>query len=305
MGLDETPERGLTSYWWLRPNPENAKVLRPTLRDYGVSLETTEAGIYLPPVGGQFTTAGPQLQTLQQHYNQPKTPEILQNLSQDLNLDYLLIDNQPEMSDDNLIGLSLADIAVVMMQLDTYDFQQVAVILDVIEQLTTAKIWLVPTLVLPKVEANSVICKIETAYQQPVAGVLHLSEEMIRLASSGLFCLHYPTHSLTQTMVAIAHQLEQDAQALPVRSGSSKNTSKLGKSRHHAFFNILEFPSVERRVLTAVLRQGPIALGMLIEHSGYSSDEVIMALDHLIEQGWLVQDPTTKIVRYYTEKPDR
>ncbi|NER79917.1 MAG: hypothetical protein F6K42_10105 [Leptolyngbya sp. SIO1D8] len=226
-------------------------------------------------------------------------------MSQDLKLDYLLIDNQPEMSDDNLMGLSLADITVLMMQLDAYDFQRSAVLLEVIEQFQTAQTWLVPTLVLPEIEMSSIQHKLEETYQQPVAGVLYLSEEMVRLASEGVFCLHYPTHSLTQMMIAIAHQLEQASQAFTSLPDGQSTKGKLGRSRKRPLLNLLEFPRLERRVLTAVLRQGPINLDQLIEQSGHSSEEVMTAIEHLIQQGWIVQDPTTQVVRYRTENtPD-
>jgi len=40
------------------------------------------------------------------------------------------------------------------------------------------------------------------------------------LASQGIFCLHNPNHGLTQTMIAIAQQIEQDAQAFSASSAS-------------------------------------------------------------------------------------
>ena len=305
FSLDDTPEGNLNTYWWLSSNADTATTLSRSLRQYSVASESTTAGIYLPPVGGQFTTAGPQLKTWQEHYHQGQVREVLQHLSQDLKLDYLLIDNQPEMSEDTLMALSLADMAVLMLQLDSYDFQRVPVLLEVIKQFETPKTWLVPTLVLPAIERDSVKHKIENTYQQPIAGLLYLSEEMIRLASSGLFCLHYPIHPLTQTMMEIARQLEHGAQELASVPARFSEKSSMGRSRQRPLLNLLEFPHVERRLLTVVLRQGPIEIGPLIEQSGHSADEVITAVNHLIQQGWIVRDPTTQRVRYRTETSNR
>lgn len=304
LGLDDPLEGTLESYWWLTPNPETPEILMADLRPYTASTDGQEAGIYLPPVGGQFTLNGLQLQVLQQHYNQVYPRDTLQTLSQALKLDYLLIDNQPDMGDDNLMGLSLADVTVVMMQLDTYDFQRTAVMLDIIKQLTTAQIWLVPTLVLPAIEASSVMGKLEHTYHEPVAGVLYLAEEMVRLASGGVFCLHYPTHSLTRAMIAIAHLLEDGSQAYAPTSTCDQSQEKLESVRQGPLFSLLEFPSVERRLLMAVLRHGPIPVDPLIRQSGYSSEDVLMALDHLVQQGWLVHDPITQIVHYRVENLD-
>jgi len=220
LGLDETSEKDLDAYWWLSPNTRSTKTLRTEFCRYGESRDLAAAGIYISPLGNQFVLNGAHLQTLQARFGVEKPYDVLQHLSDELALDFWLIDNQPEMADDNLMGLSLADIALVMMQLDPYDLQRTAVLLEVIEQLQIAKIWLVPSLVLPSIETTVVRHMLENTYQHPVAGVLHLSEEMMRLASQGIFCLHYPNHVLTQTMIAIAYHIEQDAQALSTSSAS-------------------------------------------------------------------------------------
>lgn len=303
FGLDETAERDLKTYWWLSPSPLPTTALHPELRRYEVASDTNGAGIYLTPVGGQFSTEGTQLQALQQHYGQSRVRDVLVHLSQDLRLDYLFIDNQPEMSDDTLMGLSLADMTLLLLQLDVYDFQRAAVVLEVIHRLAPLKTWLVPTLVLPDIETRVVKQKLENTYQQPVIGVLHLSEEMVQLASGGVFCLHYPGHALTRTMNAIARQIEQESQAmLPPESRPSAQGQR-GRSRPQRLLNLLEFPALERKLLTAVLRQGPLDIDVLIEQSGSPTHEVQAGVADLIEQGWLVQDPATQKVRYRSAEP--
>ncbi|MEM9949605.1 MAG: hypothetical protein AAF810_26535 [Cyanobacteria bacterium P01_D01_bin.36] len=214
FGLDATAKGDAAAYWWLSPHTQTTKLLRADLRRYAAAYNRDSAGIYISSLGCHFAHHSDQLQALQQHYGQAKPFEVLQQLSQDLALDLLLIDNQPEMSDDNLTGLSFADISLLLLQLDTYDLQRAAVLLEVIEQLAITKTWLVPTLVLPTIETNVVRHMLENTYQYPVAGILYHSEEMIGLASRGIFCLHHPNHVLTQTMIAIAQQLEQACQAL-------------------------------------------------------------------------------------------
>jgi septum site-determining protein MinD len=67
--------------------------------------------------------------------------------------------------------------------------------------------------VLSTIETRVVKHMLENTYDHPVAGILYLTEELAGLASRGIFCLQYPKHPLTQTMIAIARQLEQDALA--------------------------------------------------------------------------------------------
>lgn len=220
FGLDETFEKDLNAYWWLSPDTQATKTLRADFRYYDAPPEVTTAGIYISPLGSHFALDSGHVLALQQRYSVEKPYEVLQRLSDELALDFWLIDNQPDMTDDNLMGLSLADMAIVLMQLDPYDLQRTAVLLEVIEQLEVTKTLLVPSLVLPTIETTVVQHMLENTYQYPVAGILYLSEDMMGLASQGIFCLHHPNHGLTQTMIAIAQQIEQDAQAFSASSAS-------------------------------------------------------------------------------------
>lgn len=305
FGLDEFfVEEDLDTYWWLSLQSNTTPVLASQRHRYDRPLDSAAAGIYLPLMGGQFTSGASYLQSLQKRYEQDDVRQALGQLCQHLKLDYLLIDNQPDLNDDNLMGLSISDVALVMMQIDTYDFQRTAVILDVLERLSTAKVCMVPTLVLPEVEASAIKRKIELTYQQPVIGILYLTEEMIRLASNGVFCLHYPTHDLTMAVMGILQQLDtllQTTTENPSKTASSRGN--LGRSRKRPLLNLLEFPNLERRILTQVLRQGSVAVDRLLEQSDYTSEEVRQAIEHLTQQGWLTIDSGTNTVRYCTIAP--
>ena len=78
---------------------------------------------------------------------------------------------------------------------------------------------------------------------------------------------------------------------------------KLGRSRQRPLLELLELPRLERRLLTHILRQGPITLETLIEQSSHTPEAIAIAIEHLIQQGWIVKDPTTCKVRYRTENP--
>ncbi len=300
FGLQEVAEPVPHAYWWMSAPSESAHHLTAQLCEHDAPCNLTAPGIYLPLMGGELAATTAYLQALQQRYDHDDARQILTQLCQELQLDYLLIDNQPEMSDNNLVGLSAADVAVVMLQLDTYDFQRTAVILDVIQRLSTARICMVPTLVLPDLEIETVKRKIEGTYQQSVLGILYLAEEMIRLASHGIFCLHYPDHALTQTIADITRQLVTLLNRNVEASQNGSSRSKLGRSRKHPLLHVLEFPALERKLLTLVLRQGPLDLQILLEQSDHTAQETMQAIEHLIAQGWLIHDPQTNRVRYCT-----
>jgi MinD-like ATPase involved in chromosome partitioning or flagellar assembly len=220
FGLDSTPERDTDAFWWLCQGAKATR-LHTEFRPYSDAFPVPSAGIYIPPLGGHFALKGKQFRAWQQRYNRNKPFDVLQCLAHDLHLDFLLIDNQPELVDENLLVLSLADIAIVLLQLDTYDLQRAAVLLEILGQLEISETWLVPSLVLPTLETNIVCHMLESTYQYPVAGVLHLSEELMSLASQGVFCLHYPDHALTQMIEAIAHQIEESPKKMSTISSQS------------------------------------------------------------------------------------
>ena len=49
--------------------------------------------------------------------------------------------------------------------------------------------------------------QVEQSYQATVAGIFFENEEMLQLASSGVFCLRYPDHPFTQEVRKVAAQI--------------------------------------------------------------------------------------------------
>jgi len=119
-------------------------------------------------------------------------------LIQDLQLDYLFIDTHPGISRETLLSIAISDLVLVILRPDRQDFQGTAVTVDVARQLTVQNIMLVINKVPSKIDFCTLQQQVEKTYQVPVAGHLPLVEDMALLSSSGLFCLKYPTHPLTQ-----------------------------------------------------------------------------------------------------------
>ena len=207
FGLDGTLDADLETYWWIHPVPDCSQGLKADSYHSRIPYDLHSPGIYLPSWGSYVTT---NRWSLSERDDQDTPSAVLQTLSDEHALDFLLIDTQPDLSDTNLVGVSLADIAIVLTQLNTVDLQRTAVLLEIIQHLQVPKTWLVPSLVLSTLESPVVQHLLEKRYHYPIAEILYLSEEMMDLASRGIFCLHHPDHALTKAMRAIAHQIEQD-----------------------------------------------------------------------------------------------
>jgi MinD-like ATPase involved in chromosome partitioning or flagellar assembly len=90
---------------------------------------------------------------------------------------------------------------------DRQDFQGTAVTVDVARKLEVPEILLVVNKVLPEYDFDEVRSEIESTYDLPVAGMLPLSEDVIRLASAGVFCVKEPEHPISQEIGRIAQRV--------------------------------------------------------------------------------------------------
>ncbi len=69
---------------------------------------------------------------------------------------------------------------------------------------------LVVNKVLSSIDSETVRKQGEETYQAPVAGVLSLTEDMVALGSSDVFCLRYPERPLSQRLMEMAAQIMAD-----------------------------------------------------------------------------------------------
>lgn len=129
------------------------------------------------------------------------------NLVKALNLDYVFVDTHPGLNEETLLSIAIANILVVILRPDRQDFQGTAVMVDLARQLKVPKILMVVNRVLQDLDATAVRQQIEAKYDVPVVGVLPNCDEMMRLASSGLFCLQHPDHPLTHEIRTVAQSV--------------------------------------------------------------------------------------------------
>ncbi len=82
-----------------------------------------------------------------------------------------------------------------------------AVLVDLARRLGVPKIFLVANQVLSDLDLDDVQRQLQGVYGESVVGVLPITDELMALGSSGIFCQLYPDHPLTQDIRAIAQQL--------------------------------------------------------------------------------------------------
>ncbi|MFH7243146.1 MAG: MinD/ParA family protein [Spirulina sp.] len=124
-----------------------------------------------------------------------------------LALDYLFIDTHPGLSKETFLTLAIAHRLLLIVRPDKQDYQGTAVTLDVARQLNVRHMQIVINKALSSMEPGVLRQKVEETYGVPVAGLFPLSEDVVKLASEGVFCLRYPEHPVTQEFQAVARRI--------------------------------------------------------------------------------------------------
>lgn len=141
-------------------------------------------------------------------YDMERLSGGIHDLGDRLNLDYVLIDTHPGLNQETLLAMALADLLVFILRPDSQDFQGTAVTIDVARQLGIPDILTVVNRVLPALDISQVKALVEKTFQVPVAGILPNCDDLMLLASRGLFVLNHPKHPFTEELEAIACRIK-------------------------------------------------------------------------------------------------
>ena len=127
-----------------------------------------------------------------------------QRLITELKLDVLMIDTHPGLNEETLLSIAISDALVIIMRPDSQDYQGTAVTVEVARKLDVQRLLLVVNKVPTSFNFAEVKARVEKTYDCDVAGILPHSDEMMTLASSGIFVLRYPAHPVTAVLQQIA-----------------------------------------------------------------------------------------------------
>lgn len=107
-------------------------------------------------------------------------------LCERLALDYLLIDTHPGVNEETLLSIAISDTLLLVLRPDHQDYQGTAVTLELARRLDVPQLLLVVNKVLTAFDNRQLADQICTAFRTPVAAVLPLNEDLVRLGSSGI-----------------------------------------------------------------------------------------------------------------------
>ncbi|MBF2087389.1 MAG: MinD/ParA family protein [Synechococcales cyanobacterium K44_A2020_017] len=198
---DQKIDRSLNDYLWGRCSI--AEVAYDVTYAIGESAKPNSK-IYLIPAS---VKAGEIARVLREGYDVGLLNEGFQDLIENLELDYLFIDTHPGLNEETLLSITISDVLLLILRPDSQDYQGTAVTVDVARKLEVPSLLMVVNKAPMVFDFDELKRRVEQTYGATVAGVLPHSDEMMVLASSGLFSVKYPDHSFTQVLRNIADHL--------------------------------------------------------------------------------------------------
>jgi MinD-like ATPase involved in chromosome partitioning or flagellar assembly len=206
FGLDEdTFTYSLNDYLWGRCGIEKtAYEVTQNLKSADGELASLSGTIYLVP---SSIKAGEIAKILREGFDVGLLNDGFQNLITQLKLDYLFIDTHPGLNEETLLSIAVSDAAVIILRPDRQDFLGTAVTLEVAQRLDVPNLMLVVNKAPQSFDPATIVEQVEDRYGVAVAGLFQENEEMLQLASSGIFWLHHPEHRFSQEVHKVAQHL--------------------------------------------------------------------------------------------------
>ena len=144
---------------------------------------------------------------LREGYDVNKLNDGFQELMERLELDYLFIDTHPGLNEETLLSIAISDHLLLILRPDQQDYQGTSVTVEVARKLGVPSLLLIVNKVPEVFDLDEVKARVEKAYSCETAGIIHHSDEMMALASAGLFVQRYPEHPVSATVQRIAERI--------------------------------------------------------------------------------------------------
>jgi septum site-determining protein MinD len=198
-----------------------AEKIEPSLNDYlwGKCTIAEAAHDVTDNLGGPISgkvflvpssiRAGEIARVLREGYDVGLLNDGVNDLVNDLKLDIALIDTHPGMNEETLLSISISDALVIILRPDMQDYQGTAVTVDVARKLEVPTMVLLVNKVPAVYNTADVRARVEDAYKCEVAAALPHSDELMALASSGIFALKYPDNPVTAGLKILVARLLQ------------------------------------------------------------------------------------------------
>lgn len=211
LGLhEEDMKHSLNDYLWGKCSIEQ------TAHDVTANLKGSVPGqVLVIPKGEVFLIpssikAGEIARILREGYDVTMLNDGFQQVVSRLKLDVLLIDTHPGLNEETLLSIAISDALVIIMRPDQQDYQGTAVTVEVARKLGVPRMVLVVNKTPESYDFDEVRARVEQTYNAEVGAVLPHSDELMTLASAGVFVQNYPDHPITHRLRDVVDRLLVD-----------------------------------------------------------------------------------------------
>lgn len=160
--------------------------------------------IFLIPSSAQ---ADEIVNVLREGYDVNLLTEGFRQLNTDLDLDILLIDTHPGLNEETLFSIAISHSLVVVMRPDHQDYEGTGVTVEVARSLEIPNMSIVVNRSPPIFDTTEIRTRIQQTYNVEDVTVLPHFDEMMNLASGGIFSAIHPDHTLTHLYKDLATKL--------------------------------------------------------------------------------------------------
>ncbi len=168
-------------------------------------LDASIAGrIFLIPSSMQ---PGEITRVLREGYDAQRLTAGIRELVDTLDLDVLFIDTHPGLNEETLLSLVISHVLLIVMRPDRQDFEGTGITARVARELEVPNVHIVVNKAPVQLDPGDVAERVTSAYGVPVAAVLPHSDELMRLASEGVFVIRHPDDPLTERYRQLAAQI--------------------------------------------------------------------------------------------------
>jgi septum site-determining protein MinD len=157
--------------------------------------------IFLIPAS---TKPGEISRALREGYDAQRLAQGLRRLVDELELDVLLIDTHPGLHEETLLSLVISNTLLIVMRPDHQDYEGTGITVRVAQSLDVPRMMLLVNKSPASLDPDAVKAKVEAAYGCDVVTVMPHSEDLMNLASAGIFILRYPDHPVTALYEVVA-----------------------------------------------------------------------------------------------------
>jgi MinD-like ATPase involved in chromosome partitioning or flagellar assembly len=144
---------------------------------------------------------------LREGYDAQRLTAGIRELVDALRLDVLFIDTHPGLNEETLLSLVISDALLIVMRPDRQDYEGTGITARVARELEVPGIHIVVNKAPPQLDPEAVAARVREAYGCDVAAVLPHSDELMQLASEGVFSLRHPGDPLAARYRALAERV--------------------------------------------------------------------------------------------------